>query len=297
MELKAYAKINWDLHVLGRRHDGFHALDTVMVNVSLFDTLTFEPSQTFEFTCSDPTLPTDDRNLVVKAAKALAIAAGVPCTGRVHLAKQIPAGGGMGGGSSDAATALRGLNQLWRLGWPVEELQPIAAQVGSDVAFFLYGGWCRCLGRGEIVQPLPGSKAWPAVRLLLLLPQLHVATPSVYKKLQYPVVTETAGRNLTEVFQTLEFNLVQLQKNEDSVNLGLINDLTDAAQLVEPRLDTLQRVLREKCAGRWLMSGSGAVHFVIPECSDDGSKLRVVLDRLGLGLRVLTATTFTPLTI
>jgi 4-diphosphocytidyl-2-C-methyl-D-erythritol kinase len=295
MELNACAKINWDLRVLGRRPDGFHALDTVMVNVSLFDTLSFEPSERFEFTCSDPSLPTDGSNLVVKAAQALASAANVPCVGKVRLAKRIPAGGGMGGGSSDAACALRGFNQLWNLNWPVEKLQPLAAQVGSDVAFFLYGGWCQCLGRGEIVRPLPGAAGWPQVRLFLILPALHVATPSVYKSLNYPLCDEkSAGRPLSEVAESLNFIFTLLQKKQKSVNLMLCNDLTEAARRVEPRLENVQQVLEAQYPGRWLMSGSGAVHFVVSTDADDVSKLRDGLEKLNLGLRVISATTFVP---
>src|SRR5213075_3317075 len=94
-ELKAYAKINWDLQVLGKRPDGFHELDMVMVTVSLYDTLRFEESDSFTFSCTDSTLPTDDKNLVVKAAKLLADASGKKFAGRIHLNKAVPAGGGM----------------------------------------------------------------------------------------------------------------------------------------------------------------------------------------------------------
>lgn len=295
MELKAYAKINWDLHILGKRDDGFHELDMVMVNVSLFDTLTLEPAPEIVFTCSDPALPTDDRNLVVKAAKLLAQASGTQHGARMHLIKNVPAGGGMGGGSSDCASTLTGLNKLWQLNWPVERLHPLAAQLGSDVAFFLYGGWRRCHGRGEIVEALENSESWDSVPLLLILPELQVSTPAAYKNLNAPPWDGKSGlRGLTAVAQQLKLILNQL-KNSQHDRLGLCNDLTQVAQRVEPRLRPLQDVLERKYPGRWLMSGSGAVHFVVPSGMDNGSALREMLEQeTGTGIRVITATTVTP---
>jgi len=293
VELKAYAKINWDLHVLGRRPDGFHALDMVMVNVSLHDTLAFTPCDRFEFACSDPSLPTDAGNLVVKAAQLLARASGRPCAGRIHLDKHIPAGGGMGGGSSDGACALRGLNRLWKLDWPVEKLQPLAAQLGSDVAFFLYGGWRRCLGRGEIVETLPGSERWPAVQLLLVIPPLHVATPAVYKALGAPAWDGKSGvRDLAVLARQVEAALA----GSTSAALGSRNHLTPAALKVEPRLAGVQEVLQARYAGRWLMSGSGAVHFALPpEPADDGANLKKALTKAcEMDIRVVVATTCAP---
>ncbi|MCY3021288.1 MAG: 4-(cytidine 5'-diphospho)-2-C-methyl-D-erythritol kinase [Planctomycetota bacterium] len=295
MELKAYAKINWDLHVLGRRPDGFHALDMVMVNVSLCDTLAFSTQDSFEFTCSDPSLPTDGRNLVVKAAELLARAASRPCGAKIHLQKSIPPGGGMGGGSSDAACALRGLNTLWGLNWPIERLHPLAAELGSDVAFFLYGGWRRCLGRGEIVEALPGSRQWPQVHVFLVMPPLHVATPAVYKALRAPLWDGKSGiRDLSAVAQRVELTLQQLAGGV-CTDLGSENDLTAPALEVQPTLALVRQALARHCPGRWLMSGSGAVHFAAPLPGEDGAKLRAALTNIpGLDIRVVAATTCTP---
>lgn len=303
MELNAHAKINWDLHVLGRRTDGFHALDTVMVNVDLHDVLKFELHPDFYLTCTDSTLPINDDNLVIKAARALAKASGYTGGARIHLVKNIPSGGGMGGGSSDAACTLAGLNKLWKLNWPIEKLHAIAAQIGSDVSFFLYGGWRRCLGRGEIVEPLSGSERWPKIQLLLILPPFSIPTPPVYKALQAPPFDEEKGpRVLTGVNFDLQSILETLQKSSACENFGLYNSLTAAARKVEPSVAGLQKVLEHECAGRWLMSGSGSVHFVVLgpvtglEHSQEDSTLRgKLIEKLGPATRVLTATTFTPL--
>ncbi|MGD0090715.1 MAG: 4-(cytidine 5'-diphospho)-2-C-methyl-D-erythritol kinase [Planctomycetota bacterium] len=318
LTLQAHAKINWDLHVLGKRPDSFHALDTVMVNVSLCDTLTFERSAGLEFTCSDPALPTGEHNLVVKAAQALARAAGQPAAARIHLEKRIPAGGGMGGGSSDGASTLRGLNRLWGLNWPVPQLQPLAAELGSDVAFFLFGGWRRCLGRGEIVEQLPGSEQWPEVKLLLIMPPLHVSTPAVYKALQAPQwsVAQSSGlrrkpeacatsdrtsgvRKLEHVAAGVAAALGRLGSGA-SAQLGTRNDLVGPARLVEPQLAAVQRLLEECYPGRWQMSGSGAVHFAVAQpdvaqavslCSQADSLRHALTNACGPGIRVVAATT------
>jgi 4-diphosphocytidyl-2-C-methyl-D-erythritol kinase len=296
MQLKAYAKINWDLHILGRRPDGFHELDSVFVNVNFYDTLTFEASPDFRLSCDDPSLPVDETNLVTKSARALAKAAGIACTGHIHLQKTIPMGGGMGGGSSDAATALVGLNRLWKLEWTIDQLSQIAANIGSDVAFFLHGGWCRCRGRGEIVERLSGQESWPVIRLLLIFPQIHVSTPQVYRSLKYAQWDGKTGlRGLTDIVASLESDFKRSVKGTTEVGLQLRNDLTDAARIVEPRLQRLQTALQEKSPGRWLMSGSGATHFVVSAGPDDEIQLREWLkDSVDPDLRVLTATTFTP---
>jgi 4-diphosphocytidyl-2-C-methyl-D-erythritol kinase len=296
MQRNAYAKINWDLLVLGRRPDGFHALDSVMVNVGLHDVLTFEPADALRLTCSDPSLPCDERNLVFKAALVLARESRHGGGAHIHLEKRIPAGGGMGGGSSDGACALRGLNALWGLNWPVEQLHPLAAELGSDVAFFLYGGWRQCLGRGEIVRPLAGSEQWPAVPILLVMPPLHVPTPAVYKALRANAYDGASGRDAAQLAQAIAGVLKKLRGNPSGSGLDLRNELTNASREVEPRLGAVQEVLQAQYPGRWLMSGSGAVHFVVASPDDDGSRLSAALaEKAGPGIRVLATTTVQPL--
>ena len=295
MRALAYAKINWDLHILGRRPDGFHELDTVMVNVSLYDELEFEHAPTITLQCSDPTLPTDGRNLVVRAAELLARVSGYKSGAKISLTKNIPSGGGMGGGSSDAACTLRSLNTLWGLNWSIAQLQPLAAELGSDVAYFLYGGWCRCLGRGEKVEKIEMPKTNVHIDILLLFPPWPVATPSVYKKLSYPPWDgKSKLRALTEVSTAIQFAWLSVQTSK-FMELGLVNDLTHPALEVEPRLAKLQSVLQQHYPGRWLMSGSGSVHFVVLGSPDDGNVLKEKLAvEFGVGIRVHPATTFTP---
>ncbi|MEZ4554352.1 MAG: 4-(cytidine 5'-diphospho)-2-C-methyl-D-erythritol kinase [Dehalococcoidia bacterium] len=169
LRLLAPAKINLALEVTGRRADGYHDIDTVMTTIDLADAVRLSPAPALEVILSGPEAagidPDDD--LAGRAARALADAAGREPAVRIEVTKRIPSPAGLGGGSSDAAAVLRGLNALWGLDWPLERLAEVAATVGSDAPFFLHCGAARCTGRGEVVQPLRDLKP---LRLLVLVP-------------------------------------------------------------------------------------------------------------------------------
>jgi 4-diphosphocytidyl-2C-methyl-D-erythritol kinase len=276
MKLLARAKINWDLRVLGKRPDGYHELDTVMVTVDLADEVRFEPHAEFVLSCSDPVLPCDNRNLVYQAAELLAASANIRPTGRVHIRKTVPMGGGLGGGSSDAAAALMGLNILWGLQLPREHLLEIAPKIGADVSFFLHGGWCRCRGRGEIVEPLPKSAAFQAITLLLVIPPLSVSTPEVYRAfIAAPYDGQKCHRILTAAEKEVHLEIEKL--NAGAGGCWPDNELIPAAQAVEPQLRGVAAALERSFPGRWQMSGSGAVHLVAPPI---GVTLRDAAERL-----------------
>ncbi len=180
LTLQAPAKLNLSLRVLGTRSDGFHEIDTLMAKLpGLHDRIDFTPAKSFAFECDDPSLPGDEGNLVVKAVRSYEAAAGVPCKFSVSLKKTIPHGAGLGGGSSNAATTLLGLDQLndGKLG--PARLHELAASLGSDVAFFLSPGSARCTGRGEIIKSVtaPGP-----MRILLVKPPFGVSTPDAYSR-------------------------------------------------------------------------------------------------------------------
>ena len=163
---KSFAKINWALRITGRRADGFHDLETVFQTISLHDELTFTPSRGLSLTCDDPTIPTDETNLVLRAARAVG-AEDVA----IDLRKRIPAGGGLGGGSSNAAATLMELGS-----GPLAE---IALSLGSDVPFFLAGGTAYATGRGEVLTPMASMAGIP---LLLLLPEERVLTKDAFAR-------------------------------------------------------------------------------------------------------------------
>lgn len=185
LTLEAPAKINLSLRILRRREDGFHEIETRMALLILADRITVgHPPDaapgTVEFTCDDPTVPADETNLAVKAVRVLETYSGRLPPIRLHLAKQIPHGAGLGGGSSDAAAVLLGLNHLFSLGLSAAELDAAAASIGSDIPFFLHRSMCDCTGRGEKVTPLPDF-AWKPRILLVKLP-FGVATPWAYRR-------------------------------------------------------------------------------------------------------------------
>jgi 4-diphosphocytidyl-2-C-methyl-D-erythritol kinase len=176
----AHAKVNLFLRVLRRREDGFHEIETFMAPITLCDSLEIEPSKQFEFHCDEPNLAGDE-NLVVRAARVFFSETNRDPNVSLTLHKNIPHGAGLGGGSSDAAAALRGLNRFFNAGVSSEKLSALAARLGSDVAFFLSETAATCRGRGEVVTPaaLPNP-----LTLLLLKPEFGVPTSWAYSRWQ-----------------------------------------------------------------------------------------------------------------
>ncbi len=174
LTLLAPAKLNLVLEVTGRRDDGYHDLDTVMTTIDLADRVRLRAAEALDVRLSGRGAEeiAGEGELSAAAARALAAAAGREPNVAIEVEKRVPAAAGLGGGSSDAAAVLRGLARLWELDWPIEQLEEVAASVGSDVPFFLHGGAARCRGRGEIVTPLRDVRP---LRLLLLLPPVPQA--------------------------------------------------------------------------------------------------------------------------
>ncbi|MEY2598641.1 MAG: 4-(cytidine 5-diphospho)-2-C-methyl-D-erythritol kinase [Verrucomicrobiota bacterium] len=181
MRCLAPAKINLSLRILGRREDGFHDLESLMVPVSVFDVLEILPTDGggLSFSCSDASLPTGEENLVVRAVNHFCSSVGIVPNLQVFLEKHIPHGAGLGGGSSDAASVFLALNTLFGTELPRETLAAMGAELGSDIPFFIYqsAAWIR--GRGERVEPISGLCSVP---LLLVKPGFGVPTPWAYKR-------------------------------------------------------------------------------------------------------------------
>ena len=223
----AYAKINWSLRVTGKRADGYHDIETLFQTISLHDTLTYEPAGTLSMTCSDPTIPVDDTNLVIRAARA----AGV--VGRIHLEKRIPAGGGLGGGSSDAAAVLTFARQ-----------PGFALSLGSDVPFFIHGGTQYATGRGEILTPMPSVAPVP---LILLFPEERVLTADAYAML----------RRFSPPLGVERFRAM-IKDNLLDHAAELTNDFEEPVFAKLPHLRALKAKLLELGAAWAAMSGSGS---------------------------------------
>ncbi len=174
---EALAKINRELRVGPRRSDGYHEIRSRLVTIDLSDTIEAEEASEFSLACEPPEVPADRSNLVAKAALALAERLGVEPRARLLLQKRIPVGAGLGGASADAAVTLRLLSRLWRLPVADADLAAVAASLGSDVPFFLFGGECDVGGRGERVAPRDSG---PPEELTLLVPPFSMSTPEVY---------------------------------------------------------------------------------------------------------------------
>src|SRR5712691_10690746 len=172
MRVNSYAKINWSLRVTAKRADAYHDIETLFQTISLHDTITITQAEQFSIMCDDPQVPCDETNLVMRAARAI----GTP---PVHFAlqKRIRVGGGLGGGSSNAAATLIALDEMFALNTPHERLREIALSLGSDVPFFLVGGTAYATGRGEQLTPLPAAAPIP---LLLLFPEQRVSTAEAF---------------------------------------------------------------------------------------------------------------------
>lgn len=257
MQLYAPAKINLSLEIKGRRDDGFHEIETLMAPLSLSDRLTIERGQTagdIQFSCDDPSLPVGDDNLVVQAAKLFQQATKIEAGIEIALEKKIPHGAGLGGGSSDAAATLLGLNELFETQLDQRKLIELAAQIGSDVPFFILGSAAMCRGRGEVVEPatLPAN-----LDLLLVKPDFGIPTPWAYSKWkdsrELPDVDYTS-----QAFSSMRFgNDLERPVFEKFIFLG--------------RLKTWLRDQPE--VGAALLSGSGSTVFAVLRDDADGEKL------------------------
>ena len=180
MKVRAPAKVNLQLRILGRRADGFHEIETIIVPVSLSDEISVEifPGDTITLTCDDPALSVDRSNLAAAAADEFQKETGLRFAATIHLRKRIPIAGGLGGGSSDAAAVLSTLDQLLETNLGTENLQKIAAKIGSDVPFFVSPRPATCRGRGEIIEPFEVPES---LNILLIKPPFGVETAWAYR--------------------------------------------------------------------------------------------------------------------
>lgn len=180
----APAKTNLWLRILGKRDDGYHEIETRMVALSLYDRilLKWRDDDHVVLRCSDKNLPAGEDNLVVKAVRAIEQHTSKVFSLSIDLEKNIPSGAGLGGGSSDAAAVLRGINEMGSLFLPDDELAAVAARIGSDVPFFLYGQPCDCRGRGEIVTPVPEEQLPPPTPIFLIKPAFEISAAWAYQR-------------------------------------------------------------------------------------------------------------------
>ncbi len=251
--LPSFAKINLHLEILGKRADGFHELCTVFQTVSLYDLIRFELSDGLTLSCSDPATPTDDRNLILKAAKALQERSATQYGAKIHLEKHIPSPGGLGGGSSNAAVALIGLSRLWEIEMGRDELLEIGTALGSDVPFFFYGGTALGTGRGEQIEPLSDINE---EFLLIVVPDVKISTRAAFERVNVPNLTNDDPKR---ILQICRFG----GKSFDLRHTALKNDFEASVFDAEPEIRKVKETLHGLGAIRAMLSGSGASVFAV----------------------------------
>lgn len=268
--LPSFAKVNLYLRVLGKRGDGYHDIFTVFQTVSLHDKLSFELISTgIELECDDTNVPKGESNLAVKAAELLRERYRVGAGVRIKIEKNIPMGGGLGGGSSNAAVSLIGLSRLWGLGLNPEHLMAEASLLGSDVPFFLYGGTALGTGRGTDVE-LTNDIEGPY--MLLITPGVHVDTALAYADLKTQNLTNDDANRILRVCRSEAGSC-------DLIHSALINDFETVVFARFPEIGRVKQVLKELGASRVSMSGSGASVFAVFDKEETRQTALKALDR------------------
>jgi len=260
VEKKSPCKVNLILNILGKRPDGFHELETVMQPVNVCDEMMFERAgASLELTCNRPDLPVDAGNLVHRAATSFLGAAGISDGVRIHLQKNLPLAGGIGGGSANAAVTFSALNELFGSPLSIERLHELASALGSDVPFFLYEKPALATGRGEKVRTLALFPWLRGKAFFLVHPGFGISTPWSYQNLaRFPeALNGQTGR--------AEKLIADLQNGGLNTGLELYNSLEAPAFDKFPVLQLYKEFLRENGALASLMSGSGSTTFAIAE--------------------------------
>ena len=272
VSLPSFAKINLDLRILGTRPDGYHDLRTVFQSLALFDNVTVTVRRgPIAVTCDEPDIPTDQRNLVWKAASLLhRVATGKSSAPRditIDLRKRVPSEAGLGGGSANAAMTLLALNKLWKLGLDLATLTRIAARLGADVPYFLVGGTALGLGRGDDIYPLADL---PPVHVVILRPGFGVATTDAYQWFDGEprrTVREPAPRPIPAGWPAWSATLK--------------NDLEAPVVRHHPAIGRIRQSLLDAGAAFAAMSGSGSAVFGLFERADAARRTANDLARPG----------------
>ena len=266
LTLPSFAKVNWSLRILGRRSDGYHEVRTILQTVSLQDDLEFEVSGdgVVRLICDQPDIPTDDRNLIVRAGNALKARYQVDKGARIRLVKRIPAKAGLGGASSNAAVSLLALAHLWEVEATAPELLEIASQLGADVPFFLLGGSAIGTGTGATISSLANEGECDPQHLIVITPNATVSTAEAYAAISLPALT------------TMKLDPI-LSNSRNESNSGnsqpwpprdlflgdLKNDFEPVIFDIEPEIRRARDTLLQAGALGALLAGSGSSVFGI----------------------------------
>ncbi|MFA7159300.1 MAG: 4-(cytidine 5'-diphospho)-2-C-methyl-D-erythritol kinase [Kiritimatiellia bacterium] len=286
--IKAPAKINLFLDVLGKRRDGYHDIRSLVLPVSLYDTLRFEPRRkgiaaSIAAECRFKGIPwsfsmgSRENNLVVRAAELLRKHTGCRKGAAISLTKRIPIGAGLGGGSSDAAAVLTGLNLLWQTGLSTFELMEIGARIGCDVPALIHGGANLMEGRGEAITPIEGINGGQ-ILILLIYPGFAISTCDIYQRhdRRAPAARRSPpapGIKFRRVFEGIKQNSAGL------IGRGLFNALQETVFSKYPLLEIIKNRLEKAGAEHVQLTGSGSTVFVLLNERSEGDKLARLIRR------------------
>lgn len=266
IRITAFAKVNLGLLVLGKRDDGYHNIESILQTVSLADEIEIKVGgRSLTLSCDDPDLPLDESNLCYRAARLFLDETGARGGIQLHIRKLIPVGGGLGGGSSDAAAVLTALDILFSTGLGNEHLAPMALRIGSDVPFFLKGGTAVVKGRGERIEPLTPE---PFFTYLIVYPGFSIDTPWAYGRIKS--LTKEANYSNVNVYSFIE-------KAAQGGPMELRNDFEEVMLSEYPELSQIRELLNAHNARAVSLSGSGSSVFGI---FDDGKELNGVVAEL-----------------
>lgn len=286
--VRSPAKLNLSLAILGRRDDGFHEIETVMVKISMYDTLRCTSRSDEQIVLSvrkrersdTSSIPEDSRNLVVRAAETLRHRAGIRFGADLLLEKSIPAEAGLAGGSGNAAAALAGLNALWKTGLEDRELVTLASALGSDIPFFLSSGAAAfALGRGEIIDEI---ELLGPLYFVIVKPPFGLSTAEVYRAF--------ARHGLDRRKETAPLLTALATGDPARISRGLFNDLEAPAESIAADLPAIRNRLMDECRYGAMMTGSGSACFGVCSSAREASRVASRLRALNIG-RVFAATT------
>lgn len=270
MRVRSFSKINLGLEILRTRADGYHDIRTLFQSINFFDELEFRSLSTNRIILSgtDPSIPWGTENLIYQAAAALKRYKKCSCGVEIRVTKKIPAGKGLGGGSSNAAMTLFGLNRLWELGCEITELEMLAGRLGADIPYFLTGGLCLGTGKGDELKPLTDLAEHPCI---LLLPEIFVPTAAVYANLSKPLTSEEKDSKISRFLNTREF-------------CGLENGLEESVFRLYPQIKAIKSLFQNLAPRLSLVSGSGSAVFGL---FNEPEKAAIAFKELGARYRVV----------
>jgi 4-diphosphocytidyl-2-C-methyl-D-erythritol kinase len=273
----AAAKINLYLDVLRRREDGYHDIETLYQPVSLWDRLVFEKVPAgIEVTGDDPSIPWNEDNLCYRAAALILERSGAKGGVRIGVAKGIPSGAGLGGGSSDAAATLLAMNELFRCGFSNEELRKLSLALGSDVPFFIFGAPAVGRGRGELLEAAPGL---PGGWILIVKPDVTVSTKCAYQKINFILTKASEGATLTALLEGLQrFPAIRLE-TRNSFEAGVAEHF--------PSVSGILSTLRDEKPVLSSLSGSGSACFAVFEVESRAREVGERFDSEGFFTRLV----------